>query len=204
MASIPCGPAPPHDITYSSLQAADEALKAHSLANGYNLIPKNYYPSKAAPSRVNYRCSKGKRAAPRSDMDTHASKRRQTSSQMTGCTFAVTIRRSRDSEWAILPHNNVQSSRHNHPWIHRDAFGGVRASTLATRHQDIVNWWNSGIRPREIVTSLARCDPPITGVTSKDVINLLAKHRRHELAGRRPIQWLYDVGALRSQIHGFR
>ena len=33
-------------------------------------------------------------------------------------------------------------------------------------------------------------------ITFKDVTNLLAKHRREELAGRTPIQWLYDT--LRS------
>jgi hypothetical protein len=53
--------------------------------------------------------------------------------------------------------------------------------------------WNSGIRPRDMVTSLANplAGPRVTTVTRKDITNLTSRHRQRELDGRSPLQWLF-------------
>lgn len=179
-----CGPAPPIDTEYPTLEQVEKGFKAHALANGYSLVPKSYYPTKQTASRAIYRCAKGSKAPRKGNPDMHPSKKRRTSTQMTGCPFTVTVKRRRsDGVWAILPPLNAQVTEHNHGWVEPEAFAAARASQLVPRRDDIVAWYKVGGRPREIVQRLASLDPPITGVTDKDVTNLLAKWRRDEPQG---------------------
>lgn len=195
----PCGPPPPA-ASFASLAEAEKSAKDHALANGYSLVLRDKYPRQGDALRYTYRCGKGRLVASQASAAVHESKRRKTSSQMTACLFSMSIKRQFDERWAILPAKAVQGSGHNHPAVAPTSFGYIRSQTLEPRRADIVTMWNSGIRPRDIVTSLANPQagqgPPIKGISRKDVINLLAKHRLAELAGRTPLQWLLDVPLL--------
>ena len=195
----PCGP-PPAPRTFASFSEADTTVKNHALNNGYTLVVRNRYPAGNNATRYNYKCGKGRAFASQSTLGNSNSKRRKTSSQMTNCPFSMNIKRQPNGLWV----SSVQKQDHNHDAMAAESFGYIRSQVLSQRRADAVTMWNSGIRPRDIVTSLANPQlphvTPIQNVTRKDIINLLAKHRQEELAGRTPLQWLYDVGCPFSYL----
>ncbi|XP_044714739.1 MULE transposase domain-containing protein [Hirsutella rhossiliensis] len=60
---------------------------------------------------------------------------------------------------------------------------------------DIIRKFNNNTRPTDIageLRDLVHDDPRLAGITAQDVSNALARHRQEELAGRTPLQFLYD------------
>ena len=89
---------------------------------------------------------------------------------------------------------DTNHQEHNHARNKATAFASIRTESLETRREEVITLWNAGIRPKDILTDLRKNHN--LHITFKDMTNLLAKHRREELAGLTPIQWLYDT--LRS------
>lgn len=123
-AGVPCGPPPPL-ATYATFAEADKAVKSHALGNGYSLTVKEIWPRGAdatTATRYTYRCGKGRTApASQADPTAHTSKRRKTSTQMTGCPFRVSVKRQHDGSWAIIGCTTVQRELHNHEAVAPEA-----------------------------------------------------------------------------------
>ncbi|KAL2754918.1 hypothetical protein ACRALDRAFT_1064678 [Sodiomyces alcalophilus JCM 7366] len=188
----PCGSGIPRQI-FASKEQGHEALIAHAYSNGYSLTKHQQYPRGGDPTRVTYRCAKGRSYTQR-ETQTHESKRRRTASQMTGCPFKLNLRR-RDSGWVveyIIQHGGRPLVAHNHGWIQASAFPKFRTQGIAAYKDEIVSMRNSGMRPREIMTRLRNPESPDRqpiAVTTYDIMNLLARYCRDELGGKTPVQW---------------
>lgn len=188
----PCGSGIPQQI-FSSKEEGHEALIAHAYANGYSLTKHQQYPRGGDPTRITYRCGKGRSYTQREN-HTHESKRRKTASQMTGCPFKLNLRR-RDSGWVveyIIQHGGRPLTAHNHGWIQASAFPQFRNQGIAAYRDEIVAMRNSGMRPREIVARLQNPEVPDRrpiAVTAYDIMNLLARYCRDELGGKTPVEW---------------
>ncbi|KAL2109770.1 hypothetical protein VUR80DRAFT_2035 [Thermomyces stellatus] len=186
----PCGPGPPTDITYETFEAADTAIRDFAFANGYALVIHHRYPSSESCIRATYRCAKGRVAESRPKGDTHTSKRRKRSSQKVNCPYRVNLR-LRDSGWRCEA--ITSSSTHNHGFIEPAAFASWRSQQLRPFHDKAIAMWNSGSRPQQIAAALRATGPDAArDVTPKDLSNLFASHRRAELKGLKPIQWLFE------------
>jgi hypothetical protein len=139
--------------------------------------------------RARFRCAKGRKYKPRTNSETHDSRRRQTSTQYTGCKFQLVVRPLSDGQWAVELPDGVDGS-HNHGWSDPAAFAAARAEQLAPWHDEVIMMANAGSRASQILVRI-NAEEKIA-ITAKDISNLLQRHRREELRGRSPIQTLYD------------
>lgn len=191
---------------YDTLEAADSALRSHAFTNGYALVINLYYPNVERPTRVTYQCAKAGAPKCASNPDLHPSKRRHTSSHRTKCPYRVNLR-LRSGVWgceAIVSRGSGASrgSPHNHPWIEAAGFATWRMGLLSTRKDEAIAMWNSGSRPGQIAATLRSTGPPqMRDIMPKDITNLLAAHRREELGGLTPIEWL--LKQLKQQPDAF-
>ncbi|KAM4066060.1 MULE transposase [Hirsutella rhossiliensis] len=74
-------------------------------------------------------------------------------------------------------------------------FPKYRALVIQKYRDDIIRKFNNNTRPTDIageLRDLVHDDPRLAGITAQDVSNALARHRQEELAGRTPLQFLYD------------
>jgi hypothetical protein len=86
-------PLPP--ATYTIFEEADKAVKDHALAKGYSLVIKKRYVTNLT-TRYTYRYGKGKALISQASDNVYKSKRRKTSSQITGYSFSINIKRQDD------------------------------------------------------------------------------------------------------------
>ena len=117
-------------------------------------------------------------------------KRRKTSTQMTQCPFRFVLKL--DSTWSVTcPARDF----HNHPFIEPMAHAKYKGEVISRYAPDIIRAYNNGLRPVLIAAQLrerSHEDPDLVSVTPKQIYNILARHRQEELAGRTPLQFLYD------------
>lgn len=193
-----CGPLPASGLAFESLNELISTCQAHALDNGYKLVIHSKKPSSQNPSRVVLRCARGRQyKEDKRAESTNPSKKRSGSTQMCRCPVLLAGRLRQDGKWVT---EHCQDSRdtnhqeHNHPRNTANAFTSFRTESLNNQQQEIIKLWNTGIRPKDILTDLRKNHN--LSVTLQDIMNLLAKHRMEELAGRTPIEWLYDT--LRS------
>ncbi|KAF4447838.1 hypothetical protein F53441_8676 [Fusarium austroafricanum] len=144
------------------------------------------------PRKVIYRCSKGRKFNSQARSSTHASRRRKTSTQMTGCPFRLAAVRRDDGPWVVRPVEGVNRDQHNHESLDPAAYSKYRKYGIMKLRADIINAWNTGTRPHQILPQL-RADPnsDVNNITRHDLNNLLRQRRREELADRTLIQWLF-------------
>ena len=178
----PCGPPPPRGV-YETLDGHTNAINAHAASNGYKIVSNGVLSSGLA----RFRCAKGRAYASKANPEVHETKKRKTSTQMTGCAFKFNAKQQQDtSKWHLeIPDGIV----HNHGWNDPTAFAQNRAQALEPHREKVIELANSGIRPAHI---LAAIQANIIKVFGKDVYNLIQKHRREELRGRSPLQTLYE------------
>ena len=111
---------------------------------------------------------------------------------MTGCEFRL-ILKPKDGYWTISCPHNV----HNHALVDDPmAFPKYRAIVIRNYHEDIIQAFNNNTRPTDIASQLrdraAPEDARLASIIGKDISNALARHRAKELAGRSPLQFLFD------------
>ena len=191
----PCGPLPAFDVTYESIDELVSACQAHALDNGYKLVIHSKKPSSQNPSRVVLRCARGREFNKNKLSESTApSKKRRTQTHMCRCPVLLAGHLRQDGKWITKQCKDAQDTnhqQHNHPRNTATSFASFRTESLSTHKEKIIELWNTGMRPKDILTNLRKNHN--LHVTSKDVINLLGKHRMEELAGRTPIRWLYDT-----------
>lgn len=193
-----CGPLPSFGLTFESLDELISACQTHALDNGYKLVVHSKKPSSQNPSRVVLRCARGRQYMQDKRAESTApSKKRSGSSQMCRGPVLLAGRLQQDGKWVTeycKDSKDTNHQEHNHVRNTATAFASIRTESLKTRREEVITLWNAGIRPKDILTDLRKNHN--LHITFKDVTNLLAKPRREELAGRTPIQWLYNT--LRS------
>ncbi|KAM4067959.1 MULE transposase [Hirsutella rhossiliensis] len=91
----------------------------------------------------------------------------------------------------------VSSSRdHDHPFTPAVTHSGYRAELIAEHHGHIVRLYNTGLKPFQIATHLRGLalikNPDLKFITGQHIRNAIAAYRVRELAGRTPLQFLYD------------
>ncbi|KJZ67948.1 hypothetical protein HIM_12662 [Hirsutella minnesotensis 3608] len=85
------------------------------------------------------------------------------------------------------------------------AHAKYRAEVIQKHKDDIVELFNNGIRPVDIVRQIrSRAPEDSEAIAVSQIHNALARHRRDELAGRTPLQFLYDELATSDEELYFR
>ena len=199
-----CGPLPSSDLEFETLNDCLKHCKEHATANGYSFAVRNYYPNKKSCVRVELRCGKGRDYEPDDRFDeTEKTKKRRGRTQMTSCPVRVACRIV-DGKWKIgFKKQGHQEQQHNHQAGDVSVFAETRRQRIEPYKQEIIDLWNSGISPSQILTKL-RQKPELQCLQRWDVTNLLSKHTREELAGRTPIEWLYETLRHRTSDYWFR
>ena len=104
----PCGPPPPVKI-YESLDDLFQDICTHGQEHGYSIVRNGKNGLK-----YKFRCAKARKYKDQRSSEIHESKRRKSSTQMTGCKFRLTAKLLPDGKWLLevpegefLCHNNV-------------------------------------------------------------------------------------------------
>ena len=183
---------------FTSLDAAHSACDQVARNAGFALAIRNKKPNAKDPRYVLLRCSQGRKPLTTHDDDEvrdedRDKKRCRSTTQMKDCPFRVILKLDELSGcWVVSC--TPESSSHNHksapPMAHRK----YRGEVVAKYKNEIVERYNNGTRPLFIATQLREKanDPDLASITNVQVHNALCRHRRDELNGRTPIQFLYD------------
>jgi len=199
-----CGPLPSPDLEFETWNDCLKYCKEHAAVNGYGLAVKNYYPNKQNCMRVELRCSKGRGYESDDRFEqTDRTRKRQGKTQMTSCPIQVACRIV-DGKWKVgFKKHGHQEQQHNHPASDVSAFSEVRRQRIEPYKHEIIELWNNGISPAQILTRLHQ-KPELECLQRWDITNLLSKHTRDELAGKVPIEWLYETLQNRTGDYWFR
>ena len=184
------------EATFSSLKEAIDACNAAARAEGSALAIRSKKPSALDPKHVYLRCSKGRAWFNQGNEALHDSRRRpQTTTQMTNCRFRLSIHQDKGSEtWKVISEHRV----HNHDLSAASSHRKYRTEAVSAHRQEIIDLYNNGTKPFFIATQLrARGrqeeNADLVGIKNQDICNILARHRNEQLAGRTPLQYLYDL-----------
>lgn len=182
---------------FPTFSAAEAELHSAAKAAGFNLLVMTKKPNATAPRRAVFRCCKGRKYASQSAEGVHVTKKRKTRTQMTECPFKIALKLVRGSSggevWVVDGVKGDNCSQHNHIFSPPEAFSRYRRETLMKLTDTIITRWNTGTRPMRILSELqSDPDPIVQATTRHDLRNLLNKHRAEQLAGRTPLQWLYN------------
>lgn len=179
------------NLTFSSLVEAQAACDNAARSQGFALAIATKKPNATEPSYVCLRCSKGRKYTSRGNEA--IAKRRKTSTQMTECPFRLILKLNKIQQaWSITQSSTLS---HNHLFTEPMAHTKYSRELLLRYQSQIISKYNSNIRPGVILTQLRGDkdqDPNLQGVTAQQIYNIIAEHRRKELAGRTPLQFLYD------------
>ncbi|KAM4066061.1 AMP-binding enzyme [Hirsutella rhossiliensis] len=153
---------------FPTFQAAMEAADTVVEAEGYALHIRTSKRDNAGQRKsALVRCIKAGPYENRKDKAAHISRRRlNTATQKTDCEFRLSLKEN-----------------------------AYRALVIQKYRDDIIRKFNNNTRPTDIageLRDLVHDDPRLAGITAQDVSNALARHRQEELAGRTPLQFLYD------------
>ncbi|KAM4067792.1 MULE transposase [Hirsutella rhossiliensis] len=178
---------------FPTFQAAMEAADTVVEAEGYALHIRTSKRDNAGQRKsALVRCIKAGPYENRKDKAAHISRRRlNTATQKTDCEFRLSLKEKR-GYWTISYLHDV----HNHRLVDDPmVFPKYRALVIQKYRDDIIRKFNNNTRPTDIageLRDLVHDDPRLAGITAQDVSNALARHRQEELAGRTPLQFLYD------------
>ncbi|KAM4063592.1 MULE transposase [Hirsutella rhossiliensis] len=155
---------------FDTKEAAQAACHAVAKAQGFALVIRS-----GEGQRLLYDLLKGRRRS--------------------GCPFRLTVKKRRTSgAWTPVP--SPSSRDHDHPFTPAVTHSGYRAELIAEHHGHIVGLYNTGLKPFQIATHLRGLalikNPDLKFITGQHIRNAIAAYRVRELAGRTPLQFLYD------------
>ncbi|KAK4105947.1 hypothetical protein N658DRAFT_397216, partial [Parathielavia hyrcaniae] len=102
-----CGPPPPPKV-YESLDDLSQNICTHGHAHGYSIVKNGENGHK-----YKFRCAKSRNYKDQRSSDIHESKRRKSSTQITGCKFRLTAKPLPSGKW-LLEMPEGEFSSHNH------------------------------------------------------------------------------------------
>jgi hypothetical protein len=182
----PLGPLPVNSLS-ATLEPIFSFLQSHARANGYTLAKET-----TTATRQVYKCSKGGRYKSKGrDRNIESAKRRKNSGSIkTGCPFRIVAHRTSGGQWQVQVHNGD----HNH--------GAASAITASTKHRrialapeaqsDICIMIAMGTKASLILQAVQLKHGQVV-LVAKDIYNLQHSYRTKQLAGMKPIQWLFEV-----------
>lgn len=176
-------------VTLPSLDAAETALHDIAKLSGYALATHKKTPNAQTPNRAIYTCSKGGQPRQGRAQDTHEDKRHKTSSQKVACPFRIAIKKQGYNSWIVEPVKG-DHSRHTYDMLEVSAFARYRTRILRVYREEVVHQRKSGNKSSQILANLRQKEPAFHDLISRDIANLLARHRREELGGKSPTEWL--------------
>ncbi|PHH91219.1 hypothetical protein CDD83_1269 [Cordyceps sp. RAO-2017] len=160
---------------FASFEAARDSCDAVARAQGFALAVRTKKPNAAEATWVLLRCSKGRVYHDQGDESAHESRRRKTSTQMTGCGYRVIIKRDPDGHWVVT----VSGTPHNHEFAAATAHNKYRAEVIDKYRDEIIQLYQEGVRPVLIASQLRRRvkeDPDVVGITHQQIRNAIARH----------------------------
>ncbi|KAM0262997.1 hypothetical protein ACHAQJ_001375 [Trichoderma viride] len=160
---------------------ADEAravIDALAQQLGYSLVKQ-----RVRPNSVELRCSKGRKFKSQQNQELPASRRRETSSQMTGCPYRLVIGRrlGPGSLWTIRRTRNDSANEHNHDMVASAAHSRYRRMAVEKRKDRIMDMYEAGVTPIQILARIRQeDDDEVKGLTRYDIYNTILKYRRKD------------------------
>ncbi|PHH70878.1 hypothetical protein CDD82_6869 [Ophiocordyceps australis] len=174
---------------YASFEAARDAIYAAAKEQGVALAIHSRWPNKDNATRVTLRCSKGRKYR-----DQRLKDERSTTTQMTECGYRIIVKSelqltATDPTCRVWYAIESGTKTHNHEFTPSHTHLLYRRENLEAHRENIVNLYNSGIRPFEIAAQLGANDgngEGNAGITKMQVYNALAHHRQREPSGHAP------------------
>ncbi|KAH0524043.1 hypothetical protein TsFJ059_008963 [Trichoderma semiorbis] len=164
---------------FQSPEEARAAIDAVAQPLGYNFVK-----HRVRPNSIEFRCSKGRTYKAQRDANVPAAKRRETSSQMTGCPYRLVVGRQHVlAPWIIRRTRGEKSTEHNHPMFPSSAHSRYRNKALEKKMDKVMSYYELGLRPIQILGQLQtehEDDPELQGLTRHDIYNAIRKHRQQE------------------------
>lgn len=160
------------DLSFKSVDEARTAIDAVTLPLGCSLVK-----NRTRPNLVELRCCKGRKFRSQHLEHLPASRRRETSSQMTACPYRLVIsRHSAVSPWKIRRSRNDTANEHNHELLAPGALSRFRNKIIEKRKWLIMSLYKSGIKPTQILAHLQdEDDPDVKTLTRHDIYNTIRK-----------------------------
>jgi hypothetical protein len=164
---------------FASPEDARVAIDAAAQQAGYS-----FTKHRSRPNSVEFRCSKGRNFKSQQNPDLPESRRRQTSSQMTGCPFKLVVSRQHPlAPWVIRRTRNDESNEHNHPAFPSAAHCRYRNMAIEKRKEKIVSLFDAGVKPMQILKQLQlETECHAEGLTRYDVYNAIRKYRLQQVS----------------------
>ncbi|KAL7813587.1 hypothetical protein V8C44DRAFT_349027 [Trichoderma aethiopicum] len=135
---------------FASPEDARAAIDAAAQSAGYS-----FTKHRSRPNSVEFRCSKGRNFKSQQNPDLPESRRRQTSSQMTGCPCKIVVSRQHAlARWVIRRTRNEDSNGHNHPAFPSAAHCRYRNMAIERRKESILELYHAGVKPMQILKEL--------------------------------------------------
>ncbi|EHK20668.1 uncharacterized protein TRIVIDRAFT_223638 [Trichoderma virens Gv29-8] len=162
---------------FQSVDEARAVIDALAQPLGYNFVK-----HRVRPNSIEFRCSKGRTYKSQRSDDIPAARRRETSSQMTGCPYRLVVGRQHAlSPWVIRRSRSDSANEHNHPMFPSAAHSRYRGMAIEKRMENIMSLYNSGLKPIQILAQLqSENNPDLEGLTRHDIYNAIRKHRQQE------------------------
>ncbi|KAL6862238.1 hypothetical protein J3F83DRAFT_762571 [Trichoderma novae-zelandiae] len=159
--------------SFDSPEEARAAIDAVAQSLGYS-----FTKHRSRPTSVEFRCSKGRSFKSQQNPDLPESRRRQTSSQMTGCPYKLVVsRHNTGGPWVIRRTRNDDSNQHNHPAFPSAAHARYRSMVIEKRKESIISLYGDGLKPVQILRQLQlETGADVEGITRYDIYNAIRKH----------------------------
>jgi hypothetical protein len=167
-----------YNVLFATIEEARAAIDAVTLPQGCSLVK-----NRTRPNLLELRCCKGRKFRSQHNENLPASKRRETSSQMTGCPYRLVIyRHSFISSWRIRRSRNDTANEHNHEILPPTALARFRNIVIEKRKAQIMSLYKLGLKPIQILKHLQEIDndPGIQALTRHDIYNMVRKHNQQQ------------------------
>lgn len=167
-----------YNLTFQTIEEARAAVDAVALPLGCSLVK-----NRTRPNLLELRCCKGRKFRSQHNPNLPPSKRRETSSQMTGCPYRLVIyRHSFISLWRIRRSRNDTANEHNHEVLPPTALSRFRNIVIEQRKPQIMSLYKLGLKPIQILKHLQEIDndPGIQALTRHDIYNMVRKHNQQQ------------------------
>jgi len=179
----------PNQFQKTQFESRDELLNyvfSVSLNSGYGVtIARSHKNRQGEETTVFLKCDRGQTYRNRLHL-TDETRKRKTATKLIDCPFSLVGRRNSEG-WSL----EIRHLLHNHEMSdHPSAISTCRRK-VTTEFVEAKKLLISGIRPREILTSL-RCSNTgrTTNITSRDLYNERSRLRLITLDGRTPLEAL--------------
>ncbi|KAL6885687.1 hypothetical protein GGI43DRAFT_426617 [Trichoderma evansii] len=155
---------------FESVEEAKVVIDETALPLGFSLVKQ-----RVRPNSIEFRCSKGRKYSSEANLTIPAARRRNTSSQKTGCPFRLVVARQNTlSSWIIRRTRNDSANEYNHEFLASGAHSIYRNRTILKRKENIINLYNAGVPLIQILLKIQlEGDDDVKCITCHDIYNTI-------------------------------